>query len=362
MKKELVSNRQGIALIIMFIIGSSSIYVMGVEAEKDVWIAILLSIFMAFPVILVYARIHYIFPDRNLFDVIEICLGKIIGKGFIIVYVFFLIDTGSAVLRNYGNFVSTTSLRDTPLVIPMICLCMLSAWVAKEGVETLGRWAVIFSIIPISVIFIIALLLASEMDINNVRPVFSNGIKPILKGAYGSFSFPFAQILPLTMIFSGFKIKKDSYKIYSLGLLIGGAVIFLTSLINILVLGVNGITTLNFPTYDLTTRIGFSDILKRAEVIPAIVFVLGGFVKISIYLLAICIGIAKIFKCSDFRFIVLPISLLVINYSYLSFEGIIDYTAWSNDVWIYYVFPFHVIIPIIIWIIGEIKKKQLIKT
>ncbi|WP_432666946.1 endospore germination permease [Wukongibacter baidiensis] len=361
MKKEVVSNKQGIALIVTFIIGSSSIYVMGLEAKRDVWLAVLLSIFMAFPVILIYARIHYIFPDKNLYDVIEICFGKFIGKGIEVIYVLFLIDTGAAILRNYGNFISTVSLYNTPLIIPMICLGILCIWGAKEGIETLGRWAQLFFILPIALILIIALLLSSRMDINNIRPVFYNAIKPIFKGAFGSFSFPFAQVLPLTMIFSSFRRKKDYYKVYSLGLLIGGMVLFITSLTNVLVLGVNEITRLNFPTYALATRLGFSRVLNRMEVIPAILFILGGFVKISIYLIAICKGIEKIFKCPDYRFIVFPISLLVINQSYLSFDSIMYYFEWSNEVWIYYVFPFHVIIPIIIWITAEFKKKRLNK-
>lgn len=61
MNKEVISDKQGIPLIIMFIVGSSSIFIMGLEAKQDLWIAIILSFLMALPTTLICARLYSIF-------------------------------------------------------------------------------------------------------------------------------------------------------------------------------------------------------------------------------------------------------------------------------------------------------------
>jgi len=90
-------------------------------------------------------------------------------------------------------------------------------------------------------------------------------------------------------------------------------------------------------------------------------FILAGLIKVCICLLSTCNGFSKLFDLHDYRFIVTPIGLLVINLSYFIHDSIMDKTEFASDIYPYYAFPFHVILPIIIWIAAEIKKKQLVK-
>ncbi|TCO74417.1 GerAB/ArcD/ProY family transporter [Marinisporobacter balticus] len=357
MNKEAISDKQGISLIVLFIIGSSSIAVSGLDAKKDVWLAIIMAMLLAMFILLIYARLQFIYPNKDLFEIIEICFGKFIGKGMIILYTCFFLDLTANVLRNYGEFINIVSFHNTPLVIPMLCIIILCAYAIKQGIEILGRWGSFFIIIPIVSLLIVVSLLISKMHINNILPVLNNGIKPVFRGAFGVFCFPFTQILPFTVAFSTFKTKRSPYIVYMLGLFIGGIVIFVTSLTDILVIGINDASSLYFATYTAVSRIDIGNILQRVEALSAIIFILGGFVKISIYLLSTCKGISKIFECTDYRLIVIPISLLVINLSYLSFDSSMQYYEFDADIFSYYIFPFQVILPIIILIVAEIKKK-----
>jgi spore germination protein KB len=87
-------------------------------------------------------------------------------------------------------------------------------------------------------------------------------------------------------------------------------------------------------------------------------FTIGAFIKMNIYLLVCCKGIAKVLKCNDYRFIVLPISLLMINLAYFEFESMIDYYDFV-EVWYWYASFFEVLLPITILITIELKKKSL---
>ncbi|SHK08348.1 GerAB/ArcD/ProY family transporter [Tepidibacter formicigenes] len=359
MNKEVISDKQGLFIIIMFILGNSAIMIEGLEAKQDLWIAIILSILLALPIILISARLHQIFLEKDLFYILEICFGKITGKFIILLYTWFVFHTEVLIFRNYSQFVNAVALTETPLILPIIAMGILCAWIVKEGIETLGRVAEFFSRIVITFLILSMLMLIPVMNIDNIFPVLFNGIKPIIKGAFSTLSFPFAQLFIFTMIFSNI-INKSHYKIYITGLIIGGSIIFLTSTSIILVLGANKAQSLYFPTRNAFSKINIGNLIDNLEILIAVLLPVGTFIKGSVYLLATCKGITRIFGFDNYRFIVIPMTLLIINVSYFIHNSIIDLFDWMGDIWPYYTFPFQVILPIIIWIFAEVKKNNLL--
>jgi len=157
-------------------------------------------------------------------------------------------------------------------------------------------------------------------------------------------------------VFSDFETSKSPYKIYFWGIIIGGIIVLLNSFVNLLVLGVRQASVLYFPYYSTISRIDIN-FLERIEIIIAFVFVLGGFIKMSVCLLATCKGLSKVFGFKDYRFLVIPVACSLLNFSYYIFDSIMDFLDWSINIWPYYSFLFQVIIPIIILIISEIRQK-----
>ena len=79
----------------------------------------------------------------------------------------------------------------------------------------------------------------------------------------------------------------------------------------------------------------------------------------SICLLAVCKGIAKFFSCTDYSFIVTPIGLLMNNLAIFIYDSKMEVIEFASTVSPYYKFPFQVVLPIIILIVAELKKKRL---
>lgn len=359
MNQETISTKQGIAIICLFMTGTSSILVFGLSAEKDIWIANIISVLMALFMVFIFSRIHLIFPEQNLFDVCETCCGKYIGKTIIILFSWFALHEGTLVAMNIYQFIKTIELLRTPSIIIMIILMFLCTWIVKNGIEVIGRFSVFFIVPFIIFVFIAVLFLIPLMEINNIRPILHKGIYPILRGAYDTFSFPFGEIVVFAMIFSSSMVKKSLCKVYTLGLLLGGLIVWILSVATMLVLGLN-ITLINYyPVYVAMGRIDVEK-LESMEVMAAVIFMLGGFIKVSIYLLAASKGIAKTFNFSDYRFLVTPIALLMINFSSFLHDGRLDYIDWNLDIFPHYAFLFEAILPIFILIFVEIKKRRMI--
>ena len=112
-----------------------------------------------------------------------------------------------------------------------------------------------------------------------------------------------------------------------------------------------------FPSYVAISRVNIGNFLQRLEISVTIVFILSGFIKISICLLAATKGVSKLFGCKDYRFLVTPVGLLMVNLAYLVYDSIMEMFEWAQEIWPYYAFPFQVVLPLIILIAVEVKAR-----
>ncbi len=361
MNRETISDKQGICLILLFISGETLARQTASRAGQDLWLAIIIAIVFAIPMVLMYARLLSLFSGKDLFDIFELLFGKYFGKTMSGLFFFYALYTGSWVLRNVSEASITTTVPETPKVIFMLFYIFLSIWVVKEGIEVLGRWASLFVILNSPLPSILILLLIPEMDINNIRPVLFNGIKPVMEGALQAFTFPFAETMVFTMILCSLKTRKSPYGIYVKGLLLGGMLILGVSLAEVLVLGPDIYTSTYFPNQNVATKVDLGDFLQRMEVVVMVAIVTSAFLKISIYLLAATRGIAKIFNLKDYRFIVTPVGALMVTLAIFgpAEDNIMEVFRVMDEVWIYSALPLQIFIPASVFIFAEIKMKRI---
>ncbi len=357
MRKEIISDTQGISIVILYIAGTALAFPTASEAGSDLWLSIITAMILAIPFLLIYSRLLSLYHGKDLFDILEIVFGKYIGKLISILFTFHAFFLGAYILFEYGEFLIFTSLPETPKYIPMIFITILLVWITKEGIETIGRWSSLFVLLNGPLPSIAILLLISKMDINNILPILYNGPKPYMRGTLSAFTFPFAQVVILLMVFSCLKTKKSSYKVFFTGFIIGGVLILGVSLAEILVLG-EGIYTGSYsPNYSVAKKINVGEFLQRLEVITILATYTAGFIKVGICFLAGCIGISKVFGFKDYRFLVIPAGILLLNLGIIIHDNMMDSIKWDEEVYIYYALLFQVILPTIIIITAEVRRR-----
>lgn len=358
MFKESISNKQGIFLIIFFILDAAIMLPIGIEAKKDLWLATLLSLFISIPFIYIYSKILSFYPGLNLFEILELSLGKYIGKIIGLMYILFVFHLASIILRDFGEYFITLTLLETPIISMMIPPLLLSIWFLKSGIEVFVRVNYILGVLFLILIIVMSIFLINKINIDNIKPIFSNGFNPIFKGAYSIFTFPLGETVLFTAILSSLNNKKSYFKVYFLGTLIGGLFLFIIKFIEISVLGYNHYSLKFFPGNTTLTRINIKMILLELEMIGSIIFTFSTIIKLTVCTFAYNIGIQKLFNFNDYRFIVIPTSLLLLNLSYFIYDGVLELVEWSSKIWPYYSIPFLIVIPIIVFIILIIKKND----
>lgn len=358
MQKEIITNKQGITMLILFLFGSTMLIGTGTEAKRDMWLAILLGAAAGAAIMMVYSRLLILYPGKDLFDIILSIFGNIFGKFLCLLFSWYAFHLGALVLRNFGEFMRTLGLSETPMIIPTLVLIFLCIWISKSGIEVLGRWSEFFLLLLYFVIITIQLLVIPKMQLGNLMPVMYNGVRPIIRGAFAAFSFPFAETVVFIGIFNNFKEKKAVKKVFLTGIIFGAITIAIISIRNISVLGPELALRSYFPSYISVSRVDVGEIFQRLEITVAIVFLVSVFVKISVCLITACKGISKVFGSDDYRFIVVPVAALMLNLSLILYKNIQEMVAWARLTYPYYAFPFQVILPAAILITAEIKIRK----
>jgi len=357
MIKGAMTNVQGVAIVVLFMIGSAVVLSPGGAAKQDVWITILLSMLMAVPFVFIYARILQLFPEKDLFEILRELYGNIISKIIALLFIWYAFHLGALVLRNFSEFITTVSLPETPQPVIIVSIGIICIWLVKCGKEIMGQWTgMLFPLLLVAIITQVVLSM-TQADFDNLKPVMYNGIQPLIGSAFAAFSFLFAETVILTMIFSWIKNRFNTYKVYYLGLFVGGIILLLAAVRNILVLGAEDASLEYFPSYEAVSVVNIANFFQRIEVIVTIIFMLTGIVKISACLFAASKGLAFVLNFKNYKAIVVPVGLLMMNLACIVYKNTMEMFEWALNIYMYYAIPFQIILPLLIWIFAEIKSR-----
>ncbi|WP_342564111.1 endospore germination permease [Paenibacillus sp. FSL R7-0345] len=354
MGKEIIPGGQSISIVILFIIGSSLFMGTSGESGNSSWIAIILAVLLAIPLMLIYARLHTLFPGKNLYDMLIIVFGGVIGRVFCCLYIWYTLHLGSLVLRNFGEFSKTVALTSTPMLAPMLIIGLLCIWVVNAGMEVVGRSAKFLLLFTLAVIIVVQLLSIPKYEYEHLKPVLDSGWGPVFADMAGTFTFPFAEIVVFLGVFTVLPRKGSAARVLVGGVIIAGVIIIGVSVRNLLVLGPEILSSLYFPSFVAVSRINIGDFLTRIEGSAAIVFVTSLFIKASLCLYVTCQGIARVFKLQSYRSVVLQMGLIMVYMSDFIYKDITQMQDFAYHIYKVYALPFEVFIPLLLWAMAEI--------
>ena len=352
MPNEKVTIHQATFSIMLFSFGSSVILGISTKANQDVWISILLAAVLAIPVLLIYARIISLFPEKNLYAISEILFGKIIGKIVSVLMMWYSIHLAALVLRNFAEFIQVFDMPETPQLAIMILITVSTTYLARSGMRAIGKWSVVAVCFVCFVVLFTFGTSIHQMNASNLLPLIESSPAQIAKESFAILAFPYAESVIFLCLADSFQKQDSPYKMffYSLGLIV--VVFLLVFMRNLMLLGRAMMELSYYPSYIAVRVIGIGDFFARIESSISSNFILAGIVKISACLLAAGKGIAQVFGVKTHRTLILPMGMCTLALCAILFKSTMEMFAFI-DYYLYYAAPFQIIIPLIIWIGAE---------
>jgi spore germination protein KB len=354
MNREIISGKQLKNLIIVYLMGAALVASGSAYAKHCAWISEIASIIIAIPIVLMYARLSCISKGKNIFDLFQDSLGKFIGCIFTLLFLIYSIYLGSAVIRNFTEFVQIVFFPDTPQYTTAIFAFCTILYIINKGIEPLARAVSSVAYLLIGVMLMLVVFSLGDMDFSNILPIFSEKISVMAKESFFLLSLPYLEIVMFLGLGGSFKKGDSLYKAYVYGLVISGVVLLLAFLRNIFVLGTHVMEQVYFPAYTSTSLIDIADFITRIEVIASSTYTFSIIIQSAVCFITACKGVAKLANIKDYKVFSAPACLLGLYLSKTMFKSTqaLFGTIIKGRVPVFLV---QFLIPLITWIAAEIK-------
>lgn len=347
-------------VIALHLIGSSLVLGSGNEARQDTWITMIIGIGLAVLLCWLYSAVLRLHPGKNMFDIfIEVC-GNVLGKILCGIYVVYAIFVGSQVFRIFDEFIQLVNLPQTPQIAILLMSVPLIVFQVKTGLKNMGSTAKFM--IPILYFFVLSTFFLGirYMNIENLQPALDSTPRELFLGIVGTLTLPFGELVICMSFFGEIDQKEHPFKILLNGVLLGGLILLVAALRNLLILGPSTSRLFLFASYDAVGVISIGDFITRISVLIGINLVLAAILKISTFLYAASVGISKILNIKTYLQPAASCGVLMATLGFTLYDNVltgIDFIKYLPVLSI----PVQIIIPLIILIVGKIKKKSVRK-
>ncbi len=357
MQNEKVTLSQAVYTIVLFNFGSSVIMGINTSVNQDAWLPIIIATALSVPVFFIYSRILKLFPEKNLFEISEVLLGKVGGKIITVMFIWYSIHLAALVLRNFSEFTQISSMPETPQLPIMILMITTTIYLARSSMRAIGKWSVAAIFLASFVVIFTFVASIHQVKLSDLLPFMEHPPAEIAKTSFQIFSFPYAETVIFLCVGGGFHKENKPFKMFSYALLMILIVFLLVFFRNLTLLGRSMMAISFFPSYVTARIIEIGDFLARIEGSISSNFLLAGIVKISVCLLAAAKGLSNLFKLKGYRPMVLPVGMIVLALCSILYKNTMDMFIFI-EYYPYYALPFQIIIPLIICILGEVYARK----
>lgn len=351
-----INSRQAIWLMITVIVASAGVSspVLAVAAARqDAWLSMILATLAAFFIAGLVVSLVLRFPGKTIFEIPELVLGKVLGKIIAFLFVFWLIHLEILVFAEFGHFMISTILSNTPMLVNDIVAAIMIAYIARNGLEVISRFNELF--LPLFIILIILLFALSveNMDAIRLLPVFDVGPAAIMKGSAAATAW-LGEIVALGAVIPYLNKPGRSYRVALMVILVCGLVMVLNVVYPLVIFGPDLTASFMYPIYNSVRIISIANFLERLEALPVAIWIGGGIIKVCFLRYAAVLGAAQCLELKDYRPLVLPVGAVVVAGALLMYRDTAVLASFF-EIWPFYGLTFEAGIPLILLVVTLVR-------
>ncbi|WP_027339590.1 GerAB/ArcD/ProY family transporter [Halonatronum saccharophilum] len=245
-----ISQFQFFLLTTTLMIGSAVLFPLGIGANQNAYLVVLIGMFLAIGLSFVYIKLHSLLPKKTFIEVLQLIYGEALGWILGLIYSTFFLYIGVRNLRDLGEQVIQFAMPGIDMEIVIFFSVILIIYGIYNGIETIARANTLtFAITALTLCIVQIYTSIYISDPQLLKPFLAQGVGPVLEEIYPDIlAFPFAELAALMMIFP-YVINEDKNlrKTFIGGIILGSIIITLNTIVIITSLGTHLAAETNFP-------------------------------------------------------------------------------------------------------------------
>ncbi|MGO4887549.1 GerAB/ArcD/ProY family transporter [Anaerobacillus sp. MEB173] len=354
-----ISNIQLFILILVFELGSTTLFALGIGAKQDAWIVILLAAIVGLGLVWIYSQFPKYYPNQNFSEIINDVVGRKVAAPLLFLYGLYFYSQASHNFYEFGFLINMTALEITPLYVILYFFILVMIYILSLGFEVFARTCEIFLpyLLGFLVIIYILTLFAGLADFSTIRPILGNGLKPILGELHTVIAFPFGEMVVFLMFWHYIENQKLILKTAFLAVGLSGFLLMISLVLIVSTLGVELASYTEVPLLEMILAINIAQIITNLDSIAVFIMFIGGFYKTAIHFWGFSLVMTWVFKIESPKWIMIIFGLLLPFFSIYRFPGFIHQRWIGMEMGIYTILIFS-FIPILLIAIMFMKKRK----
>ncbi|WNR46794.1 GerAB/ArcD/ProY family transporter [Paenibacillus roseipurpureus] len=328
-------------------------------AKQDSWISILGATLIGMFIAFVCTRINREYPGQTLVTYLPKIVGNWLGRFIIFIYGAFWYIVLAMVLRQYSDFIVSTILPRTPIMIPVFAMLLAAVYVTRIGIEGIARCSQILGPFLLIIITLTLLLSIRDIQLKRVLPFYvDSGWNVILQGALPTATFQGDCIL-LLILLAFISNPDQGTKPAVFGVALVGLLTCAATFVIVTVFGDNMAAAQTYPYFNLVRYISIYNFFQNLDAFLIPIWIIGVFMKVSLYFFVCTYGTAQVFKVTKWQrmlWVVVPIILLLSMVPRNYYDSSLFF---PQKIAVPFLFPIHMLgVPLLLWIISWLKNKK----
>ncbi|KRE92150.1 spore gernimation protein [Paenibacillus sp. Soil766] len=320
MNKTTLELPELVSTLILFEIGSTTLFMIGSKAKQDAWIALGIAAAVGLVLTILHLAIYYRDSKRDLFELCRHYFGKWIGTIIGLAFACYFAYEASRVLRDLGELTTLVLLNRTPLIIILVIGLLVVGNTVRYGARVLFLTCLaLFPVMILSYLFLVGVVWGTGLiDFKQIFPVLEYGWKPVWDAAFPEVVvFPFGQVVLflvfLPMLKSRRKIRRSILLAYAFVV----CLLIMINQLNFLVLGPTLVAKSTIPLLQIIQLIELIDVFERMDVLFVLILFMGLGIKMAAFYVGAVTGIHKLTGISYVKWVV-PIGAIILGCSLIS--------------------------------------------
>lgn len=357
-----LSVGQAIALVSLAMLAQSYILAPQVMAEyvnQDLWISMLLSIFMSVLLVSYTAWLVSRFTGRTVIQFSEILLGrffgKIVGGGFFAYFVTVTVIN----IQFISHVFKIMFMPLTPFSTFVIMILVFAYYCSIQGVGTLARMSTLMFLITFSTIVFLLLYGFKEVQLLNYLPIMQHSWSKISFASLFPFAF-FGQVVSLTMVYPYIQHRKrieHSTRPLIFGIVIPLFLIGMWIIEFVGIFSVNQLKNLSLAGSEMLALIQIGEFFERMDAFFVIIWLSASLLVTGYYFTLSHIAFTQLLNRSESHGSRILIVIAVFLIGMLFQDKYDRFSFFILEIWVYLSIVVQAGIPLLLGLIYFIKKR-----
>lgn len=315
--KDRITTEQVTVIVINAIFGVGILTLPRTAVEKvktpDIWISVILGGLIAMIAGVIIVKLSQQFPGKTFYEYSQEIVGKWVGGLLSLLIVCYFFTACGFQVRALAEVSNFFLLEGTPTWAIILPFMWVGLYLIIGGINPIARMFEI--ILPITIIFfiIVAFMSFKIFEIDNLRPVLGLGVIPVLKGVQTT-GLSYTGFETILFLLPFMKEPKKAIKAVLIGIALPLIFYFITVVMVIGALSIDGVVMRTWPTMDLIRSFELQGIIfERYESLLLVIWFMQMFSAFTIFYYGAALGLAQLFKKSirPFMYGLLPVIYII---------------------------------------------------